>query len=407
MVKKIHYHSDCHFFAGCENMLVNFFDSKELNDKFKVSFSYRKSIEYEKGLNSRVKSKIIRYPLNFLYLLNPRVRKNKYIYKIVKFAISSTRVSISYLSLLYEIFVLTRLLLKINPDIVHVNSGGYPPTMSAKAAVIAAKFCKVDRVIMVVNNLARDYTSISRMVDYPLDRVVVASVDYFITGSMSASNKLKQVLSLDSKVIMYIHNGIELRKRQESNVEARSRLGLHNKKIKIFGVVALLIHRKGHKVLIDSIENIVKKSVTNLIVLIEGSGPLKVELEREIKLKRLERYCRFVGNEKNIVDFISILDFVVLPSIEQEDFPNVILESMALGKIVLASNLSGIPEQIKDQNTGFIFNPGDFKHLSLLMTGLIKNNTGQKEMGKSAKKRFDNNFNAKIAVKKYIDLYES
>ena len=77
MVKKIHYHSDCHFFAGCENMLVNFFDSKELNDKFKVSFSYRKSIEYEKGLNSRVKSKIIRYPLNFLYLLNPRVRKNK------------------------------------------------------------------------------------------------------------------------------------------------------------------------------------------------------------------------------------------------------------------------------------------------------------------------------------------
>jgi len=121
----------------------------------------------------------------------------------------------------------------------------------------------------------------------------------------------------------------------------------------------------------------------------------------------LERYCRFVGNEKNIVDFISILDFVVLPSIEQEDFPNVILESMALGKIVLASNLSGIPEQIKDQNTGFIFNPGDFKHLSLLMTGLIKNNTGQKEMGKSAKKRFDNNFNAKIAVKKYIDLYES
>ena len=402
MVRKIHYHSDCQFFAGCENMLVNFFDSKELSDRYKVSFSYRKSADYEKGFNSRVKTSIKCYPLSFFYLSNP-APNNKYIYIFGKLTLSLIRVSTSYLLLLYEIFVLVKLFLKINPDIVHINSGGYPPTMSAKAASIAAKLCRINKVIMVVNNLAKDYDNISRMFDYPVDRVIVKSVDCFITGSISASNKLKQVLSLENKV-MHVHNGIKLRKRQESVAETRSRLGLVNEKIKVFGVVALLIHRKGHKILIRAIENIVKKSVTNFIVLIEGSGPLKEELESEVKRKRLEKYCRFVGNEKNIIDFISMLDFVVLPSIEQEDFPNIVLESMALGKVVLASNLAGIPEQIKDQDTGFLFEPGDYNKLSFLMIDLINKNN--KKMEGLARDRFNKNFTAKIAVKKYINLYE-
>ena len=78
---------------------------------------------------------------------------------------------------------------------------------------------------------------------------------------------------------------------------------------------------------------------------------------------------------------------------------------MALGKVVLASNLAGIPEQIKDRETGFLFSPGDCNKLSLLMIDLI-NNDNKREMELSAKKRFDDNFTEKIAVKKYIDLYE-
>ena len=66
--KKIHYHSDCQFFAGCENMLVNFFTSGELMDKFKLSFSYRDTNDYRDGFYSRVKPKIKCYPLNLPYL---------------------------------------------------------------------------------------------------------------------------------------------------------------------------------------------------------------------------------------------------------------------------------------------------------------------------------------------------
>ena len=82
--KKIHYHSDCQFFAGCENMLVNFFTSKELINNFQLSFSYRDTYEYKKGFHSRIKPKIRCYPLKLPYLNNLRLIKKLQNYRLGK-----------------------------------------------------------------------------------------------------------------------------------------------------------------------------------------------------------------------------------------------------------------------------------------------------------------------------------
>ena len=62
----IHYYSDCPFFAGCENMLANFLNSRDFNQSFKISFSYRASGAYEEGLQKRVQGPIEKYPLSLL-----------------------------------------------------------------------------------------------------------------------------------------------------------------------------------------------------------------------------------------------------------------------------------------------------------------------------------------------------
>jgi hypothetical protein len=63
--RKLHYHSDCDFFAGCENMLANFFNDPAVAAAYDVSFSCRWSERYEAGLRSRVKTlpSLERYPL--------------------------------------------------------------------------------------------------------------------------------------------------------------------------------------------------------------------------------------------------------------------------------------------------------------------------------------------------------
>ena len=46
---KIHFHTDCSFFAGCENMIANFLNSDEFRDEFELSISYRSTKIYEQG----------------------------------------------------------------------------------------------------------------------------------------------------------------------------------------------------------------------------------------------------------------------------------------------------------------------------------------------------------------------
>ena len=67
---KIHYHSDCSFFAGCENMLTNFFNSDDFRKQYDVSFSYRDSESYTQGFKKRVKGNLPIYPLFLLDLTN-------------------------------------------------------------------------------------------------------------------------------------------------------------------------------------------------------------------------------------------------------------------------------------------------------------------------------------------------
>lgn len=387
-------------------MLVNFFSSQELNEKYELSFSYRYTLNYEKGLRNRIKKKIKYFPLNLPYLSNFKFIQYCQNNWITKPLIIILRLITNLPFLIYEILILFRVFSKIKPDIIHLNSGGYPPTMSVKAAIIAAHFFKAKKLILVVNNLAENYNSLSRVFDMPLDRAIVKYVDIFVTGSKAAKNRLKNVLSLDEKKILNIHNGISLRKSQENIKDTRKRLGLTKKNLKVFGIVGLLIPRKGHMVLINSIELLVKNNVDNFVVFIEGEGYLKKKLEQEVISKDLKKYCIFIGHENNIIDFISAVDFIIFPSIANEDFPNVILEAMGLGKIVIASKLSGIPEQITDRKTGFLFDPGDEKALAKLMIKVIEEKHNHRLMELESINKFKSFFTDIVSVKKYISLYE-
>ena len=104
---------------------------------------------------------------------------------------------------------------------------------------------------------------------------------------------------------------------------------------------------------------------------------------------------------------MSLLDVLILPSISDEDFPNVILEAMALGKPVISTRLAGVPEQVIDGETGFLVNPRNVDELKLAIKELCNNTTLRLQMGRAAVYNFEDKFTAEIAVKKYMALYKS
>ena len=108
-------------------------------------------------------------------------------------------------------------------------------------------------------------------------------------------------------------------------------------------------------------------------MIIEGNGSLRDELINIVKSDKLEPYCLFVGEEANIMDLMNTLDVLILPSIENEDFPNVILEAMGVGKPVIASRIAGTSEQIVDGETGLLVEPQNANDLAHAIQILLEN----------------------------------
>jgi len=99
-------------------------------------------------------------------------------------------------------------------------------------------------------------------------------------------------------------------------------------------------------------------------------------------------------------------DCLVLPSLS-EGIPNVILEAMACGLPVLASNLPGIREVVKDEETGFLVAPKDVKGLTKKLLILAQNPERREKMGAHAYQHLSElNLSWEQSAKQYLEVYE-
>ncbi len=121
-----------------------------------------------------------------------------------------------------------------------------------------------------------------------------------------------------------------------------------------------LAPEKGIKTLIESLA----KNQETLII--AGEGPEEKKLKALVKKLGLSDRVDFVGfqNQAAMEKLIREAKAVVIPSVWYENMPLNLLESLALGKIVVASRIGGIPEIIRDGDNGLLFNPGDSSDLA-------------------------------------------
>lgn len=406
MKPSIYFYSDCPFFAGCENMLANFLNDESLAGRYRVTFVYRYSARYESGFRERVKKVVDSVPLK---LLNMGDYTDDIAFKPARLAIKAvfTLFLVKYWFVLWNTVALYRVFRKERIGLLHINNGGYPGAYSCMSAVFAARLAGIKRVVYVVNNVAFSYRSFKRWLDYPLDRFVAGAVSVFITGSEYARGRLVQVLRLPFGKALSIHNGIQPRAVTESREEVLRRLGVEQGRL-LIAVVAILEERKGHVYLLKAIQRLIGQGYGyGISVIIEGNGTLLESLKAFVIEAGLSENVRFIGNEANVFNLFNAADVVVLPSIASEDFPNVVIEAMCLGKAVIASRISGTPEQIAHMESGILVEPMDVHGLAEAIRLVADDEDLRRRLGRNAADRFRENFSANIAVGKYYRLYDN
>lgn len=410
---KIHYHSDCYFFAGCENVLVNLLTNKNFTTENEISFSYPSLSFYKIGLNKRIKKDgFSKYPIflpdhaKFSYWL-----QKKSVHGFFKKLIGLPTYFLEqiYIFTLYDIVRLYFIFKKIRPDLLHINNGGYPGAVSCRSAVIAAKLAKINKVIFHVNNVAEDtksYNMLKRTIERKYDKIINNNVDFFITGSHYAGIKLLEYRKIDSNKIINIANTFIPRRIMESSASLKKKLNLKDDDL-IFGNVAILTKRKGHSILIKAFDLVRKNTheFSKIKLVIEGSGEEDVSLRDLVKNLKLEENILFIGDQENIFDIYNIFDVFVLPSIESEDMPNVIIESMSLGKPIIGTNLAGIPEEIENNVNGFIVEVNNEEELSDAMLKFIKDRNLIKIMGLKSREIFEKKYEYNKTIQRILEVY--
>jgi glycosyltransferase involved in cell wall biosynthesis len=382
-------------------MLAVFFNNAKIQKKFELSFSYGYSPAYEEGLNERVKTDVRKYPLK-----NTSLRRKALGPGILRYFSGAFIKLLQYVYFTKNIMEIYRVIKRVNPDIVHINSSGYPAAYSCSAAVFAAKLAGKNKIVYVVNNVAVPRTSIDRKPDFWIDGFVSRNTTRFVTGSNYAGERLKSVLEFNDNQYVRIPNTIVSRKNDESREDTRKRLGIGSNDI-LIGNVALYEERKGQRYLIEAFNELTKEPgmEPNVKLILEGKGSMKRKLIELVESYGLKNKVS-LREERNIYNLYNCLDLFVLPSIGYEDFPNVILEVMSLGIPVIGTNIAGIPEQIENGGNGYIVEPRDIRQLKDALKKITSDKDLRGKMGRRSREIFEANFKEDMVVDKYINLYE-
>lgn len=159
---------------------------------------------------------------------------------------------------------------------------------------------------------------------------------------------------------------------------------------------------KGVNVVIESMQQ-----TPHVKLLIAGLGPDE-KLFRNLVAKLGLKNVLFVGEKtgESLFNLIRGSLFSINPSLAQESFGYSILESLALGKPVIASNSGAFPELVQSEKTGLLFEANNVIDLSSKITRLLANRDLIAKMGKEARERIEENYNPEQHYQRLLKIYQ-
>ncbi len=173
-----------------------------------------------------------------------------------------------------------------------------------------------------------------------------------------------------------------------------------------FGFAARLEHLKGPLPLVEafSIAHGVKPQIK---LKLAGEGSQRKEILQRIRRLGLEKKCYLVGVYSSLKErsqFMRGIDVFVLPS-QTEGTPNAIIEAMANGKPIIATNVGGIPDVVTP-DVGILVAPNDVQALGAAMARLATDTDLRHRMGLAARRRYEQLFTPRAVLPLLTNFYK-
>ncbi len=243
---------------------------------------------------------------------------------------------------------------------------------------------------------------VTRRMDYPVRKNWYHHYIYNrrVDGIVAISNKIADVLvegGVSREKIRVIYTGVEPELFQKVQ-RVNSNFGEA-----VLGIAAVLEERKGHQFLLEAAA-LLKQEGYRLKYRFSGQGSQREHLQKIVTELRLKEEVSFEGFVSDIPKFLSEIDIFVLPSL-YEGMGVAVLEAMAAGKPVVATEVGGLPELVEDQITGILIPPGNSAAMASSISRLVSRRDLMDEMGIKARERVRRYFTMEQTAKKIEDYY--
>ncbi len=218
------------------------------------------------------------------------------------------------------------------------------------------------------------------------DRLMRLAVNHYASAIVVVSAALRDEYLAQGGIarerLVVVHNGIEVERFAGDPARARARLERELSipaGVPIAATVSVLRPGKGIEVLLEAI-----KAIDGAIFVIFGDGPMREEWQALAARSGVADRVRWAGFRKDVAELLAGCDLLVHPTLA-DAFPTVLMEAMAAGVPIVASNVGGIPEIVVPGVTGTLIPPGGAKILAGTLAALLADRAALAPMSREAR----------------------
>jgi glycosyltransferase involved in cell wall biosynthesis len=172
----------------------------------------------------------------------------------------------------------------------------------------------------------------------------------------------------------------------------------------VIGVVCALRPEKGLDTLLAAFASVAKQHPAARLLIV-GSGSEGDRLQAMAQTLGISSQTLFVPATNQVASWLRAIDIFVLPSLS-EAFSNSLMEAMACGCCVVASNVGGNPELAGDPERGVLFRPGDSTDLATVLLSLLGDSARRKGLAKNASDFLRSGFSIASSVARMAEIYD-